>query len=79
MAAARRNQFVDRKTLADGLDAPERREQLDQSILRETEDLDVEVFRRLTAQVVAHPAADDQRAPSSVSGGERNTARDVER
>jgi hypothetical protein len=65
--------------LTDGLDASERREQLDQSILRETEYLDVEVFRRPAAQAIAHPAPDDQRAPSSVSGGERNTARHIER
>ena len=59
--------LVDGEALADGVHAAERREQLLQPRRVDAEDLEVDVLRRPSQQAVAHPAADDQRAPAGVA------------
>ena len=65
----------DLKAFADRLDAADRFEQRPQAIGGQAEHLEVDVLRRLAEQPIAHPAADDERAPAGVADG----ARDLER
>jgi len=67
--------LVDGKALPNGADVAEGREQLGKPILRDAEDLEVDVLRRVAAQPIAHPAADDERAAALVADGRRNRAR----
>ena len=54
--------LVDSEALADGVDRPDRREQLPQPLRFDAVDLDVDVLARPRQQAITHPAADDQRA-----------------
>ncbi len=77
-ARPRRHDLVDREALTDRLDAAERRQQRRQALLRHAEHLDVEVLGGMSAQPVAHPAADDERTPTGVADGARDVAGGVE-
>ena len=72
LAGSGTRQLVDGEALAHRLDAAERAEQCWQAILWNAEHLDVDVLRRLAAQPVAHPAADDEGAPARLAHGPRD-------
>ncbi len=61
--------FVDRKRLARRHYLAERLQQREQAILRDAEDLDVEILRRPAEQAIAREAADAQRSAAGVADG----------
>ena len=64
--------LVDREALADGLDRAEPLEQGAKRRGRHAEHLEVDVLGRVAEQAVAHPPADDQRAPAFLADGARD-------
>lgn len=76
--ASRWNQLVYGKALSNRFDSPERCKQRWQSILRNAEHLDVHVFRRPTAEAIAHPAANDERTAADRCRALGDPARDFQ-
>ncbi len=68
-------ELVDRKRLAGRHDLAERLQQRQQRILRDAEDLDVEILRRPVQQAIADESADAQRAAARVAHGGGNAPR----
>jgi hypothetical protein len=64
--------------LPDRLDTTERSQQRGKPILRDAEYFDVDVLRRLAAKAIAHPSADDERAPALSSGRVGESAHQLE-
>ncbi len=64
-----RAHFVYGEALSDCLDAAEAGEQACQSVLGDTEDLEIEVLRRVTQQAIANEPADDERAAAVAANG----------
>ena len=68
--------LVDGEALADGVDGAERGEHVLEPIRGEAEDLEIDILRIAPEQLVADPAADDQRAAARHRGRRaRSTAR----
>ena len=62
-----RTELEDREAGPDAVDRPQCRKHCPQSVRGEAEDFDVDVLRRDFQQVVAHPAADDERPAPRVA------------
>jgi hypothetical protein len=74
----RGNHLVDGKALAHRLDAAERSQQGWKALLRDAEDLEVDVLGWVAAEAIADPSADDQRASAGVAGGDGDATRGVQ-
>src|SRR5262249_9073526 len=75
----RRHDLVDRKALADGLDATEVPQQTDEPVGGDAEDLDVDVLGWPATKAVAHPSANHERASTGGAGGAGDAGDEVNR
>ena len=73
-----RADLVDGEALADGLNAAETRQQRDQRVRREAEDLEVQILRREPQQPIADEAADDQRVTAGRARCRGDVVRELE-
>ncbi len=68
-------ELVDGEALADGVDAAEGLEERPQSVCRQAKDLDIEILRIATEQLVSDPTADDEGTASGLGDGARQSER----